>query len=84
MTVVYEVRKWFAGDECLYTDDRRVKDLALRTPDLRITAQYFRRQGDVQPFAWDITGPREAIAPIVSSIGGRSADPSSPRGRLSS
>jgi hypothetical protein len=69
--MVYELRKWFDDGECLYTDDRRVKDLAVRTPDLRIVGTYFRSTSDRQPFAWDIVGDRKALAGIAGRFNRR-------------
>jgi hypothetical protein len=66
--MVYEVREWFGGERCLYTDDRRVKDLAVQAPNLRVTSSYFRGGNAREPYAWDITGPNEAIAPVVESF----------------
>jgi hypothetical protein len=66
--VIYELRKWYGDLECLYTDDRRVKDLALREPGLEIIASYFKTPAELQPFAWDIIGPHEFIAPIAGQF----------------
>jgi hypothetical protein len=68
--MVYELRKWFDG-QCLYTDDRRVKDLAIRTPDLRIVGSYFRSPTDRQPFAWDIVGDPRALVGIARRFDAR-------------
>ncbi len=69
--MVYELRKWFDDGECLYTDDRRVKDLAVQTPDLRIVGTYFRSPAAHQPFAWDIVGDRKALAGIAGRFRAR-------------
>lgn len=69
--MVYELRKWFDDGECLYTDDRRVKDLAIRTPDLRIVGTYFRSTSERQPFAWDIVGDPQALAGIAGRFNRR-------------
>jgi hypothetical protein len=66
--MIYELRKWHDELECLYTDDRRVKDIAIRDPDLQIIASYFRTPSELQPFAWDIVGPRDSIAPIAGQF----------------
>jgi hypothetical protein len=66
--VVYELRRWFNDADCLYTDDRRVKDLALRSPDLRVIATYFRTPAESRPFAWDIVGAREELASLARSF----------------
>jgi len=70
-SMVYEVRKWFDDDECLYTDDRRVKDLAILAPDLRIVGRYFRATNESQPFAWDIVGRADALEAIAKRFGPR-------------
>lgn len=70
--MVYELRKWFDDGECLYTDDRRVKDLAIRTPDLRIVGTYFDSRSALQPFAWDIVGDPRALAGIAGRFSMRS------------
>lgn len=69
--MVYELRTWFDKRTCLYTDDRRVKDLALATPDLQVIASYFRTPKDQQPFAWDIVGQPEVLAGIAHRFGQR-------------
>ncbi len=66
--VVCEVRSWFTGEQCLYTDDPRIKDIAAGSSQLRISSRYFRNQSAKQPFAWDIVGPQGAIAPIVRTF----------------
>jgi hypothetical protein len=78
--VIYELRKWYGDLECLYTDDRRVKDLALREPNLQIIASYFRTPAELQPFAWDIVGPRDSIAPIAGQFKQRARASSVRRG----
>jgi hypothetical protein len=62
----YELRDWY-DDCCLYTNDRRVKDLALHSTDLTVVASYFKSLKEAQPFAWDIVGPR----PLLSGISKR-------------
>lgn len=64
--MVYEVRKWFDDSDCLYTDDSRVKDLALGSADLHIVATYFRTTKAQQPFAWDIVGKRDLVKEIAA------------------
>jgi hypothetical protein len=71
--VKYEIRKWSDQLDCLYTDDRRVKDLALRSRDLTIVASYFRTSREPHPFAWDIVGPRSTIGPIARRFGRQSS-----------
>ena len=56
----YELRDWY-DDYCLYTNDRRVKDLALQSNDLTVVASYFKSVKEAQPFAWDIVGPRPVL-----------------------
>ena len=63
--MIYELRRWYGDFECLYTDDRRIKDIALQNPELQITATYFKTPSELQPFAWDIIGPRDSIEPIA-------------------
>jgi hypothetical protein len=71
--MIYEVRAWFEGLGCLYTDDVRVKDLAVRSSDLRITTSYFRSSGDTHAFAWDIVGNRDRVSEIAAQFGKRRA-----------
>lgn len=66
--VVYELRKWSEDADCLYTEDQRVKDIALHSPDLRIVGTYFRSAGQAQPFAWDIVGERSTLAGITRTF----------------
>lgn len=68
--MVYELRKWFDDSECLFTDDQRVKELAVRSPRLRVTSRYFRGPDERHPFAWDIVGDRQALADIAGSFAG--------------
>jgi hypothetical protein len=60
----YELRGWYEDHGCLYTNDRRVKDLALGSADLTVVARYFKSIREYQPFAWDIVGPRTVLAGI--------------------
>ena len=69
--MVYELRRWFDQFDCLYTDDQRVRDMALRSPDLQIAARYFRAVDERQPFAWDIVGPPDRLAVIATTFGKR-------------
>lgn len=66
--MVYELRRWFNDADCLYTDDQRVKDLALRSPELRVIGSYFRTPTERRPFAWDIVGSRNELADIARSF----------------
>ena len=66
--MVYELRKWSEETDCLYTEDRRIKDMALRSPDLHVVGTYFRSAGERQPFAWDIVGDRRALAGITRTF----------------
>ncbi|GAC1324424.1 MAG: hypothetical protein NVS2B16_30030 [Chloroflexota bacterium] len=50
----------------MYTDDQRIKDLAISSGDMRIVARYFRTPAERQPFAWDITGRRDVLAGIAT------------------
>ena len=68
----YELRDWY-DDCCLYTDDRRVKDLALRTGELSIVSSYFKSLREIQPFAWDIVGPRPVLSRISKQFASSSA-----------
>jgi hypothetical protein len=65
MPMNYEIRKWSDDLDCLYTDDCRVKDIAVKSGELRIVSSYFRTSREAQPFAWDIVGPRTSLAPIA-------------------
>lgn len=67
--MIYEIRQWSGEDACLYTDDQRVKDLAIRTPGLVVTSRYFRTVKADHPFAWDIVGPRDLLAPLAVPTG---------------
>jgi hypothetical protein len=69
--MIYEVRAWYDGFGCLYTDDMRVKDLAVRSHDLRITASYYRSARDTRAFAWDIVGSRERVSEIAARFAKR-------------
>jgi hypothetical protein len=60
----YELRDWYDNSGCLYTNDRRVKDLALQSGELSVVATYFKSVTESQPFAWDIVGPRPMLAGI--------------------
>lgn len=62
----YELRTWSEEDDCLYTDDQRIKDLAIKSGDMRIVARYFRTSSERQPFAWDIIGKRDVMTGIAS------------------
>ncbi len=66
--MICEVRAWFGGEECLYTDDPTIKNLAAGSAQLTISSRYFRSGSAREPFAWDIVGPPSAIAPIVRSV----------------
>ena len=63
--MVYELRPWFEDDDCLYTDDPRLKDMAVQSPGLHVTASYFRTPADRVPFAWDIVGEHGVLAEIA-------------------
>jgi len=69
--MVCERRKWSSDSDCLYTDDRRVKDLAVTSNDMRIVARYFRTPEERHPFAWDIIAPRDVIADVEARYGRR-------------
>ena len=66
--MVYELRRWCGETDCLYTDDQRVKDLALRSAELRVIGTYFRTPREPHPFAWDIVGRREELAGIAKTF----------------
>jgi hypothetical protein len=74
----YELRDWFEGSSCLYTNDRRVKDLALQSADLMVVASYFKTEREMQPFAWDIVGPRPVLAGISERFASTSRRASRP------
>jgi len=71
--MVYEVRSWFDNFDCLYTDDARLKELAIRSPELRIAARYYRTTGETEPFAWDIVGEPDVLAGIAAGLRKRKA-----------
>jgi len=66
--MIYELRNWFDGNACLYTDDQRVKDLAIGTAGLSISARYFSSAKASHPFAWDIVGRRAALERMTSGF----------------
>lgn len=66
--MIYEIRQWSEDEACLYTDDWRLKELAIRRPELRSTARYFRTRAAREPFAWDIVGPRTALLPLAGTF----------------
>jgi hypothetical protein len=69
----YELRSWYEDRACLYTDDPRVKDLAVLSPDLTVVSTYFKSAQAAQPFAWDIVGSSDVLAGVSSrfSVRGR-------------
>ncbi len=69
----YELRSWYENHTCLYTDDPRVKDLAVLSPDLTIVSTYFKNRSAPLPFAWDIVGNREVLAGVSSRFSTRSS-----------
>lgn len=66
--MVYELRTWFDNFDCMYTDDPRLKELAIRSPELRIAARYYRTTNDAEPFAWDIVGEPDVLAGIAAGL----------------
>lgn len=68
MATVYEVRPWSRGEDCLYTDDPRVVEALQGRGELRLTGRYYRSVGAARPFAWDITGPRDAVEGVVTRL----------------
>ena len=60
----YELRSWYEDRSCLYTDDPRVKDLAVLSPDLTVVSSYFKTTRAQQPFAWDIVGAADGVGGI--------------------
>ncbi len=66
--MIYELRNWFDGKACLYTDDQRIKDLAIGTAGLSVTARYFSSAKASYPFAWDIVGGRSALERVTSTF----------------
>ncbi len=61
----YEIRKWSDELDCLYTDDRRLRDMAARSGEMTIVSSYFRTARASQPFAWDILGPPRSLGPLA-------------------
>jgi hypothetical protein len=74
----YELRSWYEDRSCLYTDDPRVKDLAVLSPDLTVVSSYFKTRGARQPFAWDIVGASDVLGGIFQRFS-RHAVPSGKR-----
>ena len=67
----YELRDWYENRTCLYTDDPRLKDFAMTSSDLVVVGRYFKSPRDMQPFAWDIVGPRNVLAGITKRFAAR-------------
>lgn len=67
----YEVRSWYEDRSCLYTDDPRVKDLAVLSPDLTVVSAYFKTAAARQPFAWDIVGAADVVRGVFQRFSGR-------------
>lgn len=67
--MIYEIRDWADGQGCLYTDDRRVRDMAVQSSELRIIGRYFRSAQDRQPFAWDIVGRPDIVGSLAARFG---------------
>jgi hypothetical protein len=67
----YELRSWYEHRSCLYTDDPRVKDLAVQSPDLTVVSTYFKTSRAQQPFAWDIVGASEVVTGVFQRFSGR-------------
>jgi hypothetical protein len=69
----YELRSWYEDRSCLYTDDPRVKDLAVLSPDLMVVSSYFKTTRAQQPFAWDIVGASDVVSGIFQRFSGHGA-----------
>lgn len=67
----YELRSWYEDRSCLYTDDPRVKDLAVLSPDLTVVSSYFKTTRAQQPFAWDIVGTTDVVGGIFQRFSRR-------------
>jgi hypothetical protein len=67
----YELRSWYEDRSCLYTDDPRVKDLAVLSPDLTVVSTYFKTSRAQQPFAWDIVGAPEVVSGVFQRFSER-------------
>lgn len=67
----YELRSWYDDRSCLYTDDPRVKDLAVLSSDLTVVSSYFKTSRAHQPFAWDIVGATEVVGGVFERFSGR-------------
>lgn len=67
----YELRSWYEDRSCLYTDDPRVKDLAVLSSDLTVVSAYFKTSRAQQPFAWDIVGASDVVSGVFQRFSGR-------------
>ena len=67
----YELRTWYEDRSCLYTDDPRVKDLAVLSPDLTVVSTYFKTPQAKQPFAWDIVGSPDVLGGVFQRFSSR-------------
>lgn len=67
----YELRSWYEDGSCLYTDDPRVKDLAVLSPELRVVSTYFKTPRAPQPFAWDIIGAPDVVSGVFQRFSGK-------------
>lgn len=63
--MVYELRRWFDGEYCLFTDDRRLRDYARRDASLHMAGRYYRQLGDAQATGWDICGDRAVLEDLA-------------------
>ncbi len=71
----YELRSWYEDRACLYTDDPRVKDLAVLSPDLTVVSTYFKTLRSPQPFAWDIVGASDVLSGVFQRFSGHVRQP---------
>jgi hypothetical protein len=63
--MVYELRKWFGDEYCLFTDDPRLRDYVVRQREVRIVGRYFKDLGTRIPIAWDICGERATLVELA-------------------
>lgn len=69
--MIYELRSWSEDQGCLYTDDHRLRDMAVQSNDLRIVGRYFRSERERQPFAWDIVGSPTVVESLAAQFAPR-------------
>lgn len=76
--MIYELRKWFDAEYCLFTDDRRLRDYVARQKDIQIVGRYYADAvsghiSGAQPVAWDICGNKDDLDRIAHQFSNTSA-----------